>query len=140
MISSIEKLIGSGDGKTVFIIEDDEELRFLLREALTKESYLVIEAENGKVALNELEAAIESPDLILLDLNMPVMNGFEFLEVYREKFGNNVPIVVVTGADLNEKDKEFLSGEVTRILEKTPDTEGTIASDVAKVLRNVKMG
>tara|TARA_B100001741_G_C16446279_1_gene548177 strand:- start:119 stop:1024 length:906 start_codon:yes stop_codon:yes gene_type:complete len=140
LISSIEKLIGSGDGKTVFIIEDDEELRFLLREALTKESYLVIEAENGKVALNELEAAIESPDLILLDLNMPVMNGFEFLEVYREKFGNNVPIVVVTGADLNEKDKEFLSGEVTRILEKTPDTEGTIASDVAKVLRNVKMG
>ena len=133
-------MIGSGDGKTVFIIEDDEELRFLLREALTKESYLVIEAENGKVALNELEAAIESPDLILLDLNMPVMNGFEFLEVYREKFGNNVPIVVVTGADLNEKDKEFLSGEVTRILEKTPDTEGTIASDVAKVLRNVKMG
>ena len=140
LISSIEKLIGSGDGKTVFIIEDDEELRFLLREALTKESYLVIEAENGKVALNELEEAIESPDLILLDLNMPVMNGFEFLEVYREKFGNNVPIVVVTGADLNEKDKEFLSGEVTRILEKTPDTEGTIASDVAKVLRNVKMG
>ena len=51
-----------------------------------------------------------------------------------------MPIVVVTGADLNEKDKEFLSGEVTRILEKTPDTEGTIASDVAKVLRNVKMG
>ena len=140
MISSIEKLIGSGDGKTVFIIEDDEELRFLLREALTKESYLVIEAENGKVALNELEKATASPDLILLDLNMPVMNGFEFLEAYREKFGDNVPIVVVTGADLTEKDKEFLSGEVTRILEKAPDTEGTIASDVAKVLRNVKMG
>ena len=140
LISSIEKLIGSGDGKTVYIIEDDEELRFLLREALTKESYRVIEAENGKVALNELEKATASPDLILLDLNMPVMNGFEFLEAYREKFGDNVPIVVVTGADLTKKDKEFLSGEVTRILEKTPDTEGTIASDVAKVLRNVKMG
>ena len=140
LISSIEKLIGSGDGKTVYIVEDDEELRFLLREALTKESYRVIEAENGKVALNELEKATASPDLILLDLNMPVMNGFEFLEAYREKFGDNVPIVVVTGADLTEKDKEFLSGEVTRILEKAPDTEGTIASDVAKVLRNVKMG
>ena len=71
---------------------------------------------------------------------MPVMNGFEFLEIYREKFGNDVPIVVVTGADLTEKDKKFLSGEVARILEKTPDTEGTIAGDVAKVLRNVRMG
>ena len=140
LISSIEKLIGSGDGKTVFIIEDDDELRFLLREALSKEAYDVMEAENGKVALEELEAAVGSPDLILLDLNMPVMNGFEFLEIYREKFGNNVPIVVVTGADLTEKDKNFLSGEVTRILEKTPDTEGTIAGDVAKVLRNVRMG
>ena len=71
---------------------------------------------------------------------MTVMNGFEFLEIYREKFGNDVPIVVVTGADLTEKDKKFLSGEVTRILEKTPDTEGTIAGDIAKVLRNVRMG
>ena len=140
LISSIEKLIGSGDGKTVFIIEDDDELRFLLREALSKEAYDVMEAENGKVALEELEAGVGSPDLILLDLNMPVMNGFEFLEIYREKFGNDVPIVVVTGADLTEKDKKFLSGEVTRILEKTPDTEGTIAGDVAKVLRNVRMG
>jgi DNA-binding response OmpR family regulator len=140
LISSIEKLIGSGDGKTVFIIEDDDELRFLLREALSKEAYDVMEAENGKVALQELGAAVGSPDLILLDLNMPVMNGFEFLEIYREKFGNDVPIVVVTGADLTEKDKKFLSGEVARILEKTPDTEGTIAGDVAKVLRNVRMG
>jgi|GEM_PF-379024 len=140
LISSIEKLIGSGDGKTVFIIEDDDELRFLLREALSKEAYDVMVAENGKVALEELEASVRSPDLILLDLNMPVMNGFEFLEIYREKFGNDVPIVVVTGADLTEKDKKFLSGEVTRILEKTPDTEGTIAGDVAKVLRNVRMG
>ena len=140
LISSIEKLIGSGDGKTVFIIEDDDELRFLLREALLKEAFDVMEAENGKVALQELGAAVGSPDLILLDLNMPVMNGFEFLEIYREKFGNDVPIVVVTGADLTEKDKKFLSGEVARILEKTPDTEGTIAGDVAKVLRNVRMG
>ena len=100
----------------------------------------VMEAENGKVALEKLKVGVGSPDLILLDLNMPVMNGFEFLEIYREKFGNDVPIVVVTGADLTEKDKKFLSGEVARILEKTPDTEGTIAGDVAKVLRNVRMG
>ena len=48
-------------------------------------------------------------------------------------------VVVITGADLTEDDKKFLSGEVTRILAKTPETEGTIASDVAKILRNVRM-
>ena len=77
--------------------------------------------------------------MILLDLNMPVMNGFEFLEEYRSNFSQEVPVVVITGADLTEEDKKFLSGEVTRILAKTPETEGTIAGDVAKILRNVRM-
>ena len=140
LVSSIEKLIGGGEGKTVLIIEDDDELRFVLKEALLKESYYVVEAENGRAALSELEDNESSPDLILLDLNMPVMNGFEFLQTYRAKYSNEVPIVVVTGADLTEEDKKYLSGEVARILEKAPDTEGTIAGDVAKILRSVRMG
>ena len=139
LISSIEKLIGGGEGKTIFVVEDDSELRFLLKEALSKESYNVLEAENGKVALAKLGDIEEPPSLILLDLNMPVMNGFEFLEEYRSNFSQEVPVVVITGADLTEEDKKFLSGEVTRILAKTPETEGTIAGDVAKILRNVRM-
>ena len=139
LISSIEKLIGGGEGKTIFVVEDDCELRFLLKEALSKESYNVLEAENGKVALAKLGDIEEPPSLILLDLNMPVMNGFEFLEEYRSNFSQEVPVVVITGADLTEEDKKFLSGEVTRILAKTPETEGTIAGDVAKILRNVRM-
>lgn len=139
LISSVEKLIGAGEGKTVFVVEDDDELRFLLKEALSKESYNVIEAENGKVALSRLGDINDPPSLILLDLNMPVMNGFEFLEEYRSNFSQEVPVVVITGADLTEEDKKFLSSEVTRILEKTPETEGTIAGDVAKILRSVGM-
>ena len=139
LISSVEKLIGAGEGKTVFVVEDDDELRFLLKEALSKESYKVIEAENGKVALSRLRDINDPPSLILLDLSMPVMNGFEFLEEYRSNFSQEVPVVVITGADLTEEDKRFLSSEVTRILEKTPETEGTIAGDVAKILRSVRM-
>ena len=140
LISSIEKLIGVGEGKTIFVIEDDDELRFLLKETLLKDSYNVIEADNGRVALSKLGDINEPPNLILLDLNMPVMNGFEFLEEYRSNFSQEVPVVVITGADLTEEDKKFLSGEVTRILEKTPETDGTISGDISKILRNVRMG
>ena len=140
LISSVERLIGAGEGKTIFIVEDDEDLRIAIKEALSKNSYKVLEAENGKAALKKLENTTEQPDLILLDLNMPVMNGFEFLEEYRTNFSTEVPIVVITGADLTEEDKLYLSGEVTRILEKTPDTQGSIAGDVARILRNVHMG
>jgi len=132
---------------TVCIIDDDPICVYGTKILLNHNNFVsadILVYEDGDEALtnltNQLDKGQPMPDIILLDLNMPVMNGFEFLEAYREKFGDNVPIVVVTGADLTEKDKEFLSGEVTRILEKAPDTEGTIASDVAKVLRNVKMG
>ena len=140
LVASIERLIGAGAGKTILIVEDDEDLRAVMKDALSKNSYNVHEAENGKIALKHLQTAQDQPDLILLDLNMPVMNGFEFLEEYRDNFSAEVPIVVITGADLTEDDKRFLSGEVTRILEKTPDTEGSIASDVARILRSVRMG
>ncbi|MBO42140.1 MAG: hypothetical protein CMM28_00300 [Rhodospirillaceae bacterium] len=140
LVASIERLIGAGVGKTVLIVEDDEDLRAAMKDALSKSSYKVHEAENGKIALKHLQTSTDQPDLILLDLNMPVMNGFEFLEEFRDNFSIEVPIVVITGADLTEDDKRFLSGEVTRILEKTPDTEGSIASDVARILRSVRMG
>ena len=76
---------------------------------------------------------------ILEKTHVPGKHGFEFLEEYRSNFSQEVPIVVITGADLTEEDKNFLSGEVTRILAKTPETEGTIAGDVAKILRNLRM-
>ena len=127
----------------ILFVDDEPDLQVLLRQRfrrqIKKGELSFYFALNGAEAIEVLLANPEI-DFVISDINMPVMNGFEFLEIYREKFGNDVPIVVVTGADLTEKDKKFLSGEVTRILEKTPDTEGTIAGDIAKVLRNVRMG
>ena len=75
------------------------------------------------------------PDLILLDLMMPVMNGFEFLKVIRETELSSIPILVLTGAELSEEERQFLSGETQRVLEKSEDTLSTIVNEVGNVLK-----
>ena len=68
---------------------------------------------------------------------MPVMNGFEFLEAYRSEFEKQSPIVVITGADLDENDKEFLSSEASRVLEKSSMSDTGIADHLVKTIESV---
>src|SRR4029450_9553017 len=85
---------------------------------LIGESCEVTEAENGRVALERLAQA--RPALVLLDLIMPEMDGFEFLVELRKKPGlKAVPVVVVTAATLSEEDHRRLNGGVERVLAKS---------------------
>jgi CheY-like chemotaxis protein len=78
----------------------------------------VTEAENGEVAVEALMAA--RPDLIILDLMMSKMDGFEFLEKLRGRPDwQDVPGVVITAKDLTEADRARLNGGVERIIQKT---------------------
>jgi len=141
LIGSIGKLLGSKPGKVIMIVEDNEDLRFTIKEALTGADYLVLEAGNGKEALDILDdKTSKKPDLILLDLMMPKMNGFEFLEVYRKDYEKQAPVVVITGADLDENDKEFLSSETTRVLEKSSMTDVGIADQLVETIASVARG
>ncbi len=101
----------------VLVVEDDAEIRKLLGRRLEKEGWAVAEAENGRVALERM--AENRPDLILLDLMMPEMDGFQFLEEVRKQEGwRAIPVVVVTAKDLTPEDRLVLSGSVTQILQK----------------------
>jgi two-component system, cell cycle response regulator DivK len=81
--------------RTVLVVEDIEDARFLMRLELEQLGYFVIEAENGEKALEVAER--EHPDIILMDLSLPVMDGIEATEKIRATDGlNRVPIIAVT--------------------------------------------
>jgi GAF domain-containing protein/CheY-like chemotaxis protein/anti-sigma regulatory factor (Ser/Thr protein kinase) len=111
----------------VLIVDDDVEIRQLLRRMLEPEGYAVVEAENGRVALERLQGV--SPSVILLDLMMPEMDGFEFVaEFRRHEAWRAIPIVVITARDLSRDDRERLNGSVQKILQKgSPDRDQLLA-------------
>ncbi len=84
------------EAKTVLVVEDELDLRQLVAMILGDAGYQVRSAGNGREALAEVQR--EVPALILLDMKMPVMNGWEFVEAFRGSFDRRVPIVVVTAA------------------------------------------
>ncbi|HYO45569.1 MAG TPA: GAF domain-containing protein [Gemmatimonadota bacterium] len=103
--------------RRVLVVEDDEAARALIRRALEAEGWEVDEAENGRVALERL--AETEPALVLLDLMMPEMDGFEFLETLRGGADpSGVPVVVITAKELTEEDHLRLNGGVERIVQK----------------------
>jgi CheY-like chemotaxis protein len=101
----------------ILIIEDDAGLREMLRRRLEREKWTVIEAENGHAALQRLEQNL--PELILLDLMMPEMDGFDFLEEIRKhESWRSIPVIVVTAKELTEEERHRLNGSVEKILHK----------------------
>jgi CheY-like chemotaxis protein len=82
--------------KSVLIIDDDPGIRDMLAVALEMEGYVVETAANGREGMDKL-ALIPKPSLILLDLMMPIMNGYEFLEALKtDPRGDEIPVVLLT--------------------------------------------
>lgn len=86
--------------KTILVVDDQANVRTLVREYLTEAGFHVVTAENGRTAI--YTARQEKPDLILLDILMPEMDGFEFIRTYRKE--SDTPIILLT-AKLEESDK-----------------------------------
>jgi PAS domain S-box-containing protein len=103
---------------SVLVVEDEAPVRELVRYTLEEEGWTVYEAEHGKVALAVMNDAF--PDVIVLDLMMPEMDGFEFIEKLHagESQHEDVPIIVITAKSLSTDEREELSGQVNKVLQK----------------------
>jgi len=86
----------------ILIVDDDESIRQIVRICLTDEGYEVVEAPNGQVALNKLREF--TPSLILLDLRMPVMDGWEFARRYVQTPAPRAPVLAFVAALNAEQD------------------------------------
>jgi CheY-like chemotaxis protein len=96
--------------KTILIIEDEKELLYPLKEFLELEGHSVLTAENGSLAMELLEK-VEMPGLILLDMRMPVMSGWEFAAVFLAKYGKKAKIIVTTAAANAEQRAEDINAD-----------------------------
>jgi signal transduction histidine kinase/DNA-binding response OmpR family regulator len=106
-----------GDSAVVLVIDDDPPARQLMRRLLIKDGWSVSEAENGRAALDRLRH--EHPAVIVLDLIMPEVDGFELLEILRKTPAwRTIPVVVVTAKDLSEEESRWLNGSVSKVLSK----------------------
>ena len=86
--------------QTILVVDDKANVRTLLREYLTEQGYRVVTAENGRIAIST--ARREKPDLVLLDIMMPEMDGYAFIRAYRKEA--ETPVILLT-ARLEETDK-----------------------------------
>ena len=117
LLSVIRRYCPSGERAPVLVVEDDEATRETLRRALEREAWEVLEADNGRVGLERM--AESTPSLILLDLMMPEMDGFEFVEKLRQdERWREIPVVVVTAKDLTRGDRDRLQATVQQVLRK----------------------
>ncbi|MBN1486402.1 MAG: response regulator, partial [Anaerolineae bacterium] len=118
----------------ILIVEDDLPTREMMKRALSRAGWTVAEAENGHVALVQVKQNL--PDLILLDLMMPEMDGFTFMaELHKHSEWLQIPIIVVTAKDLTAAEQQRLEGNVERVIEKGAFSREALLNEIQKLVQ-----
>ena len=132
-LSGVLRDICGTAARHALLVDDDDMMRRGMRLALEQDGWQVSEAENGRIALEKLAAT--RPDIIMLDLMMPEMDGFEFVDALRTREAwRHIPIVIVTAKDLTAEDRERLNGSVVRILQKGAHDQQELLAEVRALL------
>ncbi|WP_131196022.1 hybrid sensor histidine kinase/response regulator [Lichenihabitans psoromatis] len=115
-------------GGTVLVVDDEADTRERMRVVLERDGWTVVEAANGQEALDRVAEGV--PQVVVLDVNMPIMDGFAFLPKFREMAGcAETPVIVLTAADLTLADRKRLRG-ASQVLNKGDTTFGALAKQL----------
>jgi signal transduction histidine kinase/CheY-like chemotaxis protein len=133
LVGVLQRTLGNPSAGPLLVVEDDKDTREMLRRLLQKQGWTVLEAANGREALDVV--AISPPALVLLDLMMPEMDGFEFLRRFRRApVTEHIPVVVLTAKELTSDDIAELEGAVTRVLQKGAHSGDDILQEIRRQL------
>jgi len=122
--------------RPVLVVEDDDTTRTLMERILTSANIPVITAANGKQALQQLSK--QKPSVILLDLMMPEMDGFEFANRLREESGlADIPVVILTAKELTREDRIKLHNRVKAIFQKGAYGQEKLLTEIRKWLHGI---
>jgi signal transduction histidine kinase/DNA-binding response OmpR family regulator len=132
--------ISSPVARKVLLVDDDEIMRESVRRVLEQEKWQVEGASNGRFALQHL--AESCPDVIVLDLLMPEMDGFEFLVEMRQRpEWRDIPVLVLTAKDLSAEDQKRLNGYVEQVMRKSASELSELLRELARMLpRSIERG
>jgi CheY-like chemotaxis protein len=134
LVGVIRKYQHTDDSRQVLVVEDEPSIRQMVRRVMEKEGWKVREAENGQVGLRAV--AESKPAVILLDLMMPVMNGFDFVrELRKNTEWQDIPVVILTAKDLTGDDRQQLKGNVERILQKGDYNREQLLNEVRELVK-----
>ena len=132
VIDVINRLHGSGE-RSALVVEDEPDTRALMASWLESAGWKVATAANGEEGLQAWEGL--RPELVILDLMMPKMDGFEFMEALRQRpDSDDTKVVVVTAKDLTRDEVRQLNGGVERIIHKSRRENGDILKEISRHL------
>ncbi|MBV9576241.1 MAG: response regulator [Gammaproteobacteria bacterium] len=135
ILSIVEKYLrpNVNGSSQILVVDDDDLVRRMVTKSLGELPYKIIQAENGKQALDILKN--NKPELIFLDLIMPVMDGFEFLDEFRKMpHWDDVPIVLITSKDLSAEDYKRLNSRIRDVILKSDYTTSNINNAIKSIV------
>ncbi|MCA0456659.1 MAG: response regulator [Chloroflexi bacterium] len=125
-------------GCDVLVVDDEPQIREIIQRTMEKEGWNVLQAGDGLEALQVVQQ--KPPQLILLDLMMPHMDGFGFLQELRKlPTGTDIPVIVITAMDLSSGDHQRLNGSVEQVLQKGAYSQEQLLNEVRSLVKSMAL-